>query len=121
MTADGCKVLSGILLLGLGFCIALFYFQSESLTDNEGTNISYATISGGYDDSLDSKAELWIRMIRRAMTEIPYIGTASNIGPGKIMYATACSLGKSLLSKVYIRSIQCISEDLAQALLPRPS
>lgn len=96
--ADFYKVLSGILLLGLGFCIVLFYFQSINLTGSEGTNISYATISGDYDDSLDSKAELWIKLIRRATTEIPYIGTASNIGPGKIMYATSCSLGKSLKS-----------------------
>ncbi len=79
----------------------LFSFQSLHLTGNEGTNIAYSAV-GGYDDALDSKAELWIKIIHRATTEIPYIGTASNIGPGKIMYATACSLGKSLERMVYM-------------------
>jgi hypothetical protein len=98
---DGGKVLSSILLLGLGFCVVLFYFQSLHLAGNEGGNIAYSTV-GGYDDAIDSKAELWIKIIHRATTEIPYIGTASNIGPGKIMYATACSLGKSLERAVYM-------------------
>ena len=44
------------------------------------------------DESWDTRADLLITLIRRATTELPYVGTASNIGPGKILYATACSL-----------------------------
>ena len=44
------------------------------------------------DEAFDSKAELFLKLIIQATAVIPYVGTASNIGPGKILYATACSL-----------------------------
>ena len=55
--------------------------------------VSFDTSLGGSsDESMNSRADLLLTAIRRATTEIPYVGTASCIGPGKLLYATACSL-----------------------------
>mmetsp|Transcript_31905 Transcript_31905/g.61032 ORF Transcript_31905/g.61032 Transcript_31905/m.61032 type:complete len:1706 (-) Transcript_31905:400-5517(-) len=95
------RVLSSILLLGAGFSISLFYFHSlnflgtkgsTSINIRSGYEVSYDTSIGGDDDSWDSKADILFRIIRNTSTALPYVGTASNIGPGKILYATACSL-----------------------------
>ncbi|KAL9184484.1 hypothetical protein ACHAXT_002570 [Thalassiosira profunda] len=74
------RVLSSILLLGAGFSIALFCVQ-----------VTYDT-SGGGGEAWDSKADILFDFIRRTSMVIPYVGSASTIGPGKILYATACSL-----------------------------
>lgn len=85
------------------FSIALFYFHSLNLISNEessserfadDSDIIYDTSIKGNDDEswYSSRADLLLTLIRRATTELPYVGTSSNIGPGKILYATACSL-----------------------------
>mmetsp|Transcript_18045 Transcript_18045/g.43378 ORF Transcript_18045/g.43378 Transcript_18045/m.43378 type:complete len:1693 (+) Transcript_18045:233-5311(+) len=93
------RVLSGIVLLGFGFSISLFFIHSLNLVSNENSTsanvvseneVTYDT-SEGNAESLDSMADILLNLIRH-MSAIPYVGTASNIGPGKILYATACSL-----------------------------
>ncbi len=85
-------------MLGLGFMLALFYHSLNligilaSKSDNAAGELSYDTSSRRNEESFNSKAELLLNLIIQATAVIPYVGTASNIGPGKILYATACSL-----------------------------
>ncbi len=89
-------------MLGIGFSIVLFYLHSINLIGEDASAsegfvsgdyiVSYDTSVGGDDESWESRADLLLTVIRRFTTEIPYVGTAGNIGPGKILYATACSL-----------------------------
>ena len=58
--------------------------------DIGGGGLTYDTSLGGDADTLGSKAEMFFGFIRRVMSQIPYIGTASY--PGKLLYATACSM-----------------------------
>ena len=95
------RVLSSILLLGAGFSVVTFYLHALNLfgsndtssgNDLSGSDLIYDTSLGGGHESWDSRADILFGIIRRVSTEIPYVGTASNIQPGKILYATACSL-----------------------------
>ena len=96
------RVLSGILLLGVGFNISLFFIHTLNLfgsgdskaaaSNISGTEIVYDTSLGSNGETLDSKADILFGALRRASVQVPYVDTALNIGPGKILYATACSL-----------------------------
>lgn len=92
------RVLSGILLLGVGFSFTLFSISTMKLLHNRGDSylsdvgIVYDTSLTGTGESWDSRADFLFRMLRLATSQSPYVGSASNIGPGKILYATVCSL-----------------------------
>jgi len=95
------RVLSGILFLGVGFSFTLFSISTMKLlhytggSDLSDDGIVYDTSLTGTGESWDSRAsraDFLFRMLRVATSQSPYVGTASNIGPGKILYATACSL-----------------------------
>jgi len=92
------RVLSGILFLGVGFSFTLFSISTMKLLHNTGDSdlsengIVYDTSLAGTGESWDSRADFLFRILRLATSQSPYVGTASNIGPGKILYATACSL-----------------------------
>ena len=92
------RVLSGILLLGVGFSFTLFFISTMKLLHNTGDSdlseagVTYDTSVGGVGESWDSRADFLFRMLRLATSQSPYVGPASNIGPGKILYATCCSL-----------------------------
>ena len=92
------RVLSGILFLGVGFSFTLFSISTMKLlhytghSDLSEDGIVYDTSLTGTGESWDSRADFLFRILRLATSQSPYVGTASNIGPGKILYATACSL-----------------------------
>ncbi len=122
--------MSSILLLGLAFILALFYHSLnligilKSTPDDAvtGDELSYDTSFRGNDESFDSKAELFLNFIIHATAVIPYVGTASNIGPGKILYATACSLVVAYLflpsSRFYSNKELRIQDDQSRSMMP---
>ena len=92
------RVLSGILFLGVGFSFTLFYMSTMKMLHNTDDSvisqdeIVYDSSRTGMNESWDSRADFLFRILRVATSQSPYVGTASNIGPGKMLYATACSL-----------------------------
>jgi hypothetical protein len=92
------RVLSGILLLGVGFSLSLFFvhtlnlfgsYTSKAASSNSlDTGIIYDTSLGSGGETWDSRADVLFGILRRASTQVPYVDTSSNIGPGKILYAT---------------------------------
>ncbi|KAL7550685.1 hypothetical protein ACHAWF_013902 [Thalassiosira exigua] len=86
------RVLSAILLLGVLFTVSLFCVHSLNLIGNASDKedeLSYDTSLGGSRDSWDADV---LFQIQRIASTVPYVGSATNMGPGKILYATACSL-----------------------------
>ena len=94
------RVLTSILLLGFVISIALFSMFTSSVFGNEQTDgVSLDRDGFVFDTSVesgvetwDSRADIFFRFIRRVSAQVPYVDTSFNIGPGKILYATACSL-----------------------------
>ena len=104
------RVLSAILLLGVISSISLFCLRSLNFVGRNKDSDQflsrhgalYDTSHGGSDDRLwDSEADVLFGIIRIISTEIPYVGTASSIHPGQIVYVTACSL---VVAYVYLPS-----------------
>ncbi|KAL3803811.1 hypothetical protein HJC23_003973, partial [Cyclotella cryptica] len=95
------RVLSSILLLGMAISVTLFMahtlnsfgdYKTTEMMSMDDDHFVFDTSVASNGESWDSKADVLFGIIRRLSAEVPYVDTSFNIGPGKVLYATACSL-----------------------------
>ena len=98
------RVLTSIVLLGFVISIKLFalftlsvFGYSRTKAPMDGSVFVFDTSVGSEVETWDTKADVLLRFIRQVSTKIPYVDTSFNIGGGKILYATATTLGKLIL------------------------
>lgn len=99
------RVFTGILFLGfmaiflpmvLDILVLLIKYDADRdkpATNSDESIAVYHTSSGYYAmEKEPSLLETLVKIVVRTTSRFPYSGTASSIGPGKIIYATVCSL-----------------------------
>lgn len=112
------RVLTSILVLGFVISITLFSLYTcnvfgssnkDPALSMEGSDFVFDTSVGSGVESWDSKADILFRFIRRVSSQVPYVDTSFNIGPGKILYATGEKVIQSTICWLEISTNNLIS------------
>eukprot|EP00978_Attheya_sp_CCMP212_P022522 scaffold67260_cov53-Attheya_sp.AAC.2 len=98
------RILSGIMFLGMASILVPILADCSSnigkwtlrSPDNgestlQGQSVFYDTSASDYAVS-NASLDVLLRVLTRASRRFPYSGTASSIGPGKLLFVTVCSL-----------------------------
>ena len=95
------RVLTSIVLLGFLISVTLFalytlsvFGYSQTKVPIDGNDFVFDTSVRSGVETWDTKADVLLRFIRQVSAKVPYVDTSFNIGGGKILYATATTLGE---------------------------